>query len=92
MCAHCLLLLFPVHLGQGLGEARADDQDISLLECSALLFGYGLEIGNLDGVIREGVVLDALPVGVGLIVEEYASGYETTTLVPVLGHVSVMVD
>ena len=84
MCAHCLLLLLRVHLGQGLCEARADNEDVSLLECSTLLFGHGLKIGDLDCVVREGVVLDALTVGVGLVVEEDATGYQTATLVPVL--------
>lgn len=83
MGAQHLFLLLCARGAEVFGETRADDQDVALAEGGPLVFGDFLESVERDGVPVEAVVLDALGLRVGAVVEEHATADEATTFLPV---------
>jgi hypothetical protein len=81
--AHCLLLFLRIHLPEVLGKAGPDNQDIAKLELGALMLGDGLHVGDGDLVRVKARVFDALGFSICFVVEEDATGDETTALMPV---------
>lgn len=71
-------------VGQVVGEARPDDQDVAVLEGGALVLGDGLEVLHRDGVGVEARVLDALGPRVLFVVEEHAAADQSAPVVPVV--------
>ena len=81
---HQLSLLLGRHVGQSLGEARPNDDDIARLELDSLLLRHLLDIFRRERVGVERIELDPILIGVALVVDENTPCNETATLVPVV--------
>lgn len=81
---HGFALLLAIHASELLSEAAPDNNDVSLAKLDPLGLCDFLNVGDGDSVCIEAVELDVVLVNILAVVNEHASGDQTSAVMPVV--------